>query len=81
MGRWPGDGRRTVEQTRTIEIGTLRRAGYVGKPARDWWESRNKANKLGIWPKSWHDGFIHLPHQMVWDDDLAAQRPCGPKAS
>jgi hypothetical protein len=31
MGRWSGDGRRTVEQTRVIEIGTLRRAGYVGR--------------------------------------------------
>jgi hypothetical protein len=29
MGRWSGGGRRTVEQTRSIDIGTLRRAGYV----------------------------------------------------
>jgi len=29
----PGKGSRTVEQTRTIEVGTLGRAGYVGKPA------------------------------------------------
>ena len=70
MGRWSGDGRRTVEQTRIIEIGTLRRAGYVGKPARDWWESRNKANNLGIWPKSWRDGFVHLPHQILCTEQV-----------
>src|SRR5215472_7420230 len=70
MGRWPGDGRRTVERTRTIEIGTLRRAGYVGKPARDWWESRNKLNNLGIWPKSWRDGFIHLPNQILCTEEV-----------
>ena len=60
-----GDGRRTVEQTRVIDIGTLRRAGYVGQHARDWWKWRNKANGLGIWPKSWRDGFIHLPTQVL----------------
>ena len=33
MSRWSGYGRRTVEQTRSIDIGTLRRAGYV---ENDW---------------------------------------------
>jgi hypothetical protein len=71
MGRWPGDGRRTVERTRTIEIGTLRRAGYVGKPERNWWEWRYKANDLGIWPKSWRDGFIHLSNQILCTEQVS----------
>ena len=53
------DGRRTVEQTRVIEIGTLRRAGYVGRPAANWWKWRDKAYAAGIWPSNWEDGCIH----------------------
>ena len=33
MSRWSGYWLRTVEQTRSIDIGTLRRAGYV---ENDW---------------------------------------------
>jgi hypothetical protein len=58
-------GRRTVEQTRVIDIGALRRAGYVGQPARNWWKWRYKANDLGICPKSWRGGFIQLPNQIL----------------
>jgi hypothetical protein len=58
MGRWGGDGRRTIERTRVIDIGTMRRAGFVGRHARDWWKWRWKANEQGIWPKSWRNGFI-----------------------
>jgi hypothetical protein len=47
QARWIG-GRPTVEQTRVIEIGTLRRGGYVGKPARNWWTSRDKAYAVGF---------------------------------
>jgi hypothetical protein len=71
MGRWAGYGRRTVEQTRVIEIGTLRRAGYVGRPASNWWKWRYKANDLGIWPESWHGGFIHLPNQILRTERVA----------
>jgi hypothetical protein len=42
-----GVGRRTVEQTRVIEIGTLRRAGYVGQPARNWWKWRDMTSFEG----------------------------------
>jgi hypothetical protein len=42
--------RRTVEQVWSIDIGTLRRAGYVGEPALNWWRSRDKLYLLGIWP-------------------------------
>jgi len=58
--RWPSDGRKTVEQTRTIEVGTLRRAGYVGKPANNWWIWRNQANAVGIEPSVWRNGNITL---------------------
>ena len=65
MGRWGGYARRTVEQTRTIEIGTLRRAGYVGRPASNWWKWRDKAYAAGLWPSHWEDGLIRLPNQIV----------------
>jgi hypothetical protein len=71
MGVWAGDGRRTVEQTRTIEIGTLRRAGYVGRPANNWWKWRYKANDVGIWPKSWHGGFIQLSNQTLRTEQVS----------
>jgi hypothetical protein len=70
MGRWGGDGRRTIEQTRVIEIGTMRRAGFVGRHARDWWKWRWKANEQGIWPKSWRDGFIYLPSQTLCTEQV-----------
>ena len=65
MGRWGGYRRRMVEQTRTIEIGTLRRAGYVGRPASNWWKWRDKAYAAGLWPSHWEDGLIRLPNQIV----------------
>ena len=65
MGRWGGDGRRTVEQTRVIDIGTIRRAGFVGKPARNWWKWRDKAYDAGIRPTYWNRGLIELPNQVL----------------
>ena len=47
------------------EIGTLRRAGYVGQPAPNWWKWRYKANAIGIWPSRWGGGFIQLPNQTL----------------
>ena len=70
MGRWGGDGRRTVEQTRVIDIGTMRRAGFVGRHARNWWKWRSKANAQGIRPKSWRDGFIYLPNQTLCTEQV-----------
>jgi hypothetical protein len=48
-----------------IEIGTLRRGGYVGKPARNWWTSRDKAYAVGFWPSHWKGGRIELPNQIL----------------
>jgi len=63
--RCQGDGRRTVEQTRVIEIGTVRRAGYVGRPAVNWWKWREKAYQAGFRPSHWKDGRIELPNQVL----------------
>src|ERR1700738_3456672 len=60
-----GDGRRTVEQSRVIDIGTIRRAGYVGKPARNWWKWRDKAYDAGIGPTHWGGNIIELPNQVM----------------
>lgn len=37
MARYWGTGRRTIEQTRSIEIGALRQAGYFDALKQDWW--------------------------------------------
>ena len=70
MGRWAGDGRRTVEQTRVIDIGTIRRAGFVGRHERNWQKWRWKANEVGIWPKSWRGGLIYLPNQTLCTEQV-----------
>jgi len=48
-----------------IEIGTLRRAGYVGKPESNWWKWRNKAYRVGIQPAHWGHGSIELRNQTL----------------
>jgi len=65
MSRWLFAGRRTVEQTWTIDIGTITRAGYVGKPAGNWWVWRDKAYVLNIRPKTWRDGWLRLDNQTL----------------
>ena len=68
IGRnWAVARRRTVEETWTIDIGTLRRAGYVGEPAPNWWKSGDKLCVLGFWPKTWRDGWIH---QTLWTEEV-----------
>jgi hypothetical protein len=70
VSRWALGRRRTVEETWTIDIGTLRRAGYVGEPAPNWWKSGDKLCVLGFWPKTWRDGWIELPHQTLWTEEV-----------
>jgi len=44
MGRLSGYGRRTVEQTRSIDINRLRRGGCAGgKPPSNWWMGTERA--------------------------------------
>ena len=47
----------TVEQTRTIEIGSGAPDMSAGTPAT--------ANQFGIWPESWRDGSVHLSKQVL----------------
>src|SRR5271154_6885820 len=63
MGRRSGYGRRTVEQTRSVDIGDLCRAGYVGKPPANWWVHRSKLDCAGIHPQQWNDDAIGLDRQ------------------
>ena len=65
VGRSSGYGRRTVEQTRSIDINQLRRGGYVGKPPSNWWVTRNELYKVGFRPKHWNDNAITLDHQIL----------------
>jgi len=63
MGRWGGYGRRTVEQTRSVDINELRRGGYVGKPLGNWWVARNNLFQRGFTPRHWNDNAITLDAQ------------------
>jgi len=62
MSRWLC---RTVEQTRSIDIGTVGRAGFVGKPAHNWWVARDRLWDLNVRPTRWRDGLIKLPYQTL----------------
>ena len=65
MGRWAGYGRRTVEQTRSVDIEALRRAGFVGKPRATWWVHRQRLFREGIRPTHWNDNAITLDSQRL----------------
>jgi hypothetical protein len=66
MGRWGGYGRRTVEQTRSVDIDALRRAGYIGKPRSTWWVHRQRLSREGIRPTHWsNNGTITLDDQTL----------------
>lgn len=65
MGRWGGYGRRTVEQTRSVDIDALRRAGFIGKPRSTWWVHRQRLSREGIRPANWRDTSITLDGQSL----------------
>jgi len=69
MGRWGGFGRQTVEALPCIEIGALRRAGYIGKVPGNWWVHRERLSRKGIQPNHWTDRFVSLAGealQVTW---------------
>jgi hypothetical protein len=69
MGRWGGYGRQTVEALPCIEIGALRRAGYIGKVPGNWWVHRERLSRKGIQPNHWTDSFVSLDGealQVTW---------------
>jgi hypothetical protein len=55
-----GYGRRTVEQTCSLDINELRRSGYIGKPPGSWWVARNNLFQRGFAPRHWNDDAITL---------------------
>jgi hypothetical protein len=63
--RTRGNGRRTVEQTRSIDIRNLRQAAYVGEAAGNWLDARNKLFCAGIRPKHWNNAGITLDGQTL----------------
>ena len=65
MGRWGGYGRRTVEQTRAIDVNTLRRAGYIGKVPGNWWVYREAMYRAGVCPKHWSDDAVTMETQTL----------------
>ena len=58
-------GRRTVEQTRSVDIRDLRKAAYVGEAEGNWLDARNKLFCAGVQPKHWNDAAITLDGQML----------------
>jgi hypothetical protein len=69
VSRTRGYGRRTVEQTRSVDIRDLRKAAYVGPPLGDWLAARNKLFRAGIQPRHWNDAAITLDGRtlaVVW---------------
>ena len=65
MGRRGGYGARMVEQTHSIVIDELRRAGYVGTAPTNWWVYRNRLFCAGIQPKHWNDNTVTLDNQIL----------------
>ena len=65
MPRTRGYGRRTVEQTRSVDIRDLRRAAYIGEATGNWLAARNKLFCAGIRPKHWDDASVMLDGQAL----------------
>jgi hypothetical protein len=65
LPRIRGYGRRTGEQTRSIDIRSLRKAAYVGDAAGNWLNARNELFCAGIRPKHWSDTAITLDGQTL----------------
>jgi hypothetical protein len=72
MGRYWGSGRRTVEQTRSIEIGALQRAGYFAAPKQGWWIWQRKDEITGSARIDWNGDQLRIRDQAI---DLA-RAPC-----
>ena len=79
MARRNGHSARTVEQTVSIDIDELRRAGYVGTASTNWWVHRNELYSAGIQPRHWNDNAITLDNQNSprHAPTVAFRRPAG----
>jgi hypothetical protein len=49
-------------------LDTMREVQPVVAP--NWWKSGDKLCVLGFWPKTWRDGWIGLPHQTLWTEEV-----------
>jgi hypothetical protein len=55
----------TTEQVRSGDIRDLRKAAYVGQPAGNWLEARNKLFCAGVQPRHWDDAATTLDGQTL----------------
>jgi hypothetical protein len=65
MGRYWGSGRRTVEQTRSIEIGALQRAGYFAASKQGWWIWRREGHITGTAQIDWDGERLTIRDQVI----------------
>jgi hypothetical protein len=65
MGRYWGSGRRTVEQTRSIEIGALQRDGYFAAPRQGWWIWRREGEITGTARIEWDGIQLRIRSQVI----------------
>jgi len=66
LARYWGTGRRTVEQTRSIEIGALQRDGYFGVPKQGWriWQ-REGGEITGTARIEWDGTQLQIRNQLI----------------
>jgi hypothetical protein len=83
MSRPWGSGRRTVEQTYSIEIGTLKRAGYFAAPKQGLWVWERDGETIGTARIEWDGARLMVRNQVIglWKTDcrFGGQR-CPPSA-
>jgi hypothetical protein len=72
LARCWGTGRRTVEQTRSLEIGPLQRAGYFAASKQGWWIWRREDEITGTARIEWDGTQLRIRNQVV---DLG-RTPC-----
>ena len=65
MGRPWGSGRRTVEQTCSIEIGALKREGYLAGPKQGHWVWRWNGEIIGTARIEWDGGRLMIRNQVI----------------
>jgi|SRR6516165_8201551 len=65
MGRYWGSGRRTVEQTRGIEVGALQRAGYFATSKQGWWSWRQEGEIIGNAQIDWDGERLTIRAQVI----------------
>jgi hypothetical protein len=65
MGRPWGSGRRTIEQTCSIEIGALKREGYLAGPKQGHWVWRWNGEVIGTARIEWDGGRLMIRNQVI----------------